>query len=86
MLENVGIKLQKALIFLLAKPSIFSDKVGQYSDTKNDKRQNQNIDIILLLLLIYKGISEKEIGLKRTKKRHKTAPKRMLTNVDILEL
>ena len=50
------------------------------------KRQNQNIDIILLLLLIYKGISEKEIGLKRTKKRHKTAPKRMLTNVDILEL
>lgn len=35
------------------------------SDTKNDKRQNQNIDIIIWLLLIYKGISEKENETKR---------------------
>ena len=54
MLENVSIdvgkcwhKTLKNFNFFPVKTCIFSDKVGQDSDTKNDKRQNQNIDIII---------------------------------------
>lgn len=79
MLENVSInvgkcwhKTLKNFNFFPVKTCIFSDKVGQDSDTKNDKRQNQNIDIIIWLLLIYKGISEKENETNRNSYSEKT--------------
>ena len=85
MLENVGIKLQKTSIFLLAKPSIFSDKVGQNKCESVTKSVTKKTYLILDYNYNYKFRMVK-MQSKPSKAKHQTAQNSTEKNVDILEL